>query len=111
MRIQVGNGSRESQTRENEAEAGAARAIGGWTRWLVDRLRSGPSRPPRLALIERIALAPRQSLSLVEADGRHFLVATSAEGGPAFFSLDPDPARLRIARRRQPSGGASRVSW
>jgi hypothetical protein len=35
--------------------------------------------------VERIALAPRQSLALVEAEGRRFLVATSAEGGRRFM--------------------------
>jgi hypothetical protein len=52
------------------------------------KLSSGRRAEPRLALLERIALAPRQSLALVEADGRRILVATSAEGGPAFYPLD-----------------------
>jgi hypothetical protein len=61
---------------------------GGLTGWLLGRLR-GTDRPrPRLELLERITLAPRQSLALVEAEGRRFLVATSAEGGPAFYALD-----------------------
>lgn len=58
---------------------------------------------PRLALVERIALAPRQSLALVKAEGRLLLVATSAEGGPAFYPLNPGPQR--VLQRR------SRVSW
>ena len=62
--------------------------IGGLAGWLLGRLR-GVRRPaPRLAVLERISLAPRQSLALVEADGRRFLVATSAEGSPAFYPLD-----------------------
>ena len=62
---------------------------------------------PRLMLVERIALAPRQTLALVEAEGRRILVATSAEGGPAFFVLDED-ARTgpRHETERRP-----RVSW
>jgi hypothetical protein len=106
MRIQVNDGNRGS-----DAEPGAVVAIGGWTKWLVDRLRAGVRRQPRLALIERITLAPRQSLSLVEADGRHFLVATSAEGGPAFFPLEPVPPRLKVSPGRRPPGRAARVSW
>jgi Flagellar biosynthesis protein, FliO len=43
---------------------------------------------PRLALVERITLAPRQSLALVEAEGRRILVATSADGASAFYPLD-----------------------
>jgi len=58
---------------------------------------------PRLALLERVALAPRHSLALVEAEGRRFLVATSAEGGPAFYALDSND---RSPRPRSP-----RVSW
>jgi flagellar biogenesis protein FliO len=67
--------------------------------WLLNRLRAGTVRRPRLELLERIALAPRQSLALVETEGRRFLVATSPEGAPAFYALD---------ERARP---AARVSW
>jgi hypothetical protein len=70
---------------------------------LLMRLRGVRPMQPRLELLERITLAPRQSLALVEAEGRRFLVATSTEGGPAFFALDSGP---RPALRR-----AQRVSW
>lgn len=78
-------------------------SAGGLAGFLLKRLR-GTRRPqPRLELLERISLAPRQSLALVEAEGRRFLVATSPEGGPAFYALDgvagPAPQR------------ATRVSW
>lgn len=78
-------------------------AAGGWTGWLLSRvlgrvmdralgrLRGQPRREPRLALVERIALAPRQSLALVEAEGRRILVATSADGASAFYPLDKWP--------------------
>ena len=86
---------------------------GGLTGWLLGRLRVARRPPPRLELLERIALAPRQSLALVEAEGRRFLVATSAEGGPAFYALDEgartagfNPAAARPASVRSP-----RVSW
>jgi flagellar biogenesis protein FliO len=59
--------------------------------WLLNRLRGARRGPPRLAVLERIALAPRQSLVLVEADGRRFLVATSPEGAPAFYPLHEPP--------------------
>ncbi len=67
----------------------------------------GTRRRARLELLERIALAPRQSLALVEADGRRFLVASSAEGSPAFYPLDA-AARLsaQAGTRRM-----ARVSW
>ena len=82
--------------------------VGGVAGWLLNRFRAGGNRRPRLELLERIALAPRQSLALVEAEGRRFLVATSPEGAPAFYALDErtSPARMRPAAR-----AAARVSW
>ena len=74
--------------------------LGGLAGWLWTRLRRNSRPRPRLALVERITLAPRQSLALVEAEGRRFLVATSAEGSPAFYPLE--------ARRK---AGRARVSW
>ena len=76
--------------------------VGGLGGWLLDRLRTASRAQPRLALLERIALAPRQSLALVEAEGRRFLVATSPEGAPAFYALDGAPrlADSRRSRRR-----------
>jgi flagellar biogenesis protein FliO len=74
---------------------------GGLAGWLLGRLRSGGHARPRLELLERISLAPRQSLALIEAEGRLLLVATSPEGAPAFYALD-EPAR----RKRN-----ARVSW
>lgn len=97
--------------------------VGGIAGWLIARLRGGERTPPRLALLERIALAPRQSLALVEAEGRRILVATSAEGGPAFYPLDENPRsdekpRLDGATRTSARGAARtvaqrqpRVSW
>jgi len=90
--------------------------VGGLTGWLIERLRGVSHRQPaRLELVERITLAPRQSLALIEAEGRRLLVATSPEGAPAFYSLDgnllssPAPQRSRSRSRRTPHAG--RVSW
>jgi flagellar biogenesis protein FliO len=91
---------------KRETDEGLA---GGLAGWLLGRLRSGGGRrQPRLELLERIALAPRQSLALVEAEGRRFLVATSPEGAPAFYALDE---RARPAATRPAAKGAVRVSW
>jgi flagellar biogenesis protein FliO len=82
---------------------------GGLAGWLLARLRRDFHPRPRLALLERIALAPRQSLALVEAEGRRFLVATSPEGAPAFYALDErkgQPGRDRAANTK-----GARVSW
>ncbi len=54
----------------------------------MGRLEGGVRRKPRLELLERLTLAPKQSLALVTADGQRILVATSAEGSPAIFRLD-----------------------
>lgn len=80
--------------------------VGGLAGWLLRRLRGGDRMQPRLAVLERVTLGPRQSLALVEADGRRILVAMAAEGGPAFFPLQ-ESAR-RMAPQRAPR--AARVS-
>jgi len=54
---------------------------------LFRRWRASAVRPARMALLERITLGPRQALLLVEADGVRLLVATSADGAPAFYPL------------------------
>jgi flagellar biogenesis protein FliO len=90
---------------------GGGAAIGGLAGWLMRRLRNRQRAEPRLALLERIALAPRQSLALVEAEGRRILVATSAEGGPAFYALDESvrPA-AHLAARRAPKLAPSKLA-
>jgi hypothetical protein len=83
---------------------------GGLAGWLLGRLRSGGHARPRLQLLERIALAPRQSLALIEAEGRRLLVATSPEGAPAFYALDEQtqPGGVRHSGSMRP---LARVSW
>jgi len=94
--------------------AGGTPVAGGLSGWLMKcgaAWFSGVRRPgPRLELLERIALAPKQSLALVEVEGRRFLVATSAEGSPAFFALDfaSRPSAACSSRAARP---VSRVSW
>lgn len=101
-------------------------AVGGLAGWLLERLRlgfgrglrrglgRGAQRAPRLALVERIALAPRQQLALVEAEGRRLLVATSPDGAPTFYALDGGEvvAGARATRPARRNGKpAGRVSW
>ena len=52
----------------------------------------------RLALVERIVLAPRQTLTLVEADGQRVLIATAHEGSPTFCLLDNSPRHTQRNR-------------
>jgi flagellar biogenesis protein FliO len=81
--------------------------LGGVASWLMGRLRGGQRVRPRLELLERITLAPRQSLALVEAEGRRILVATSPEGAPAFYPLDKRLQRFTGARGQR----LPRISW
>lgn len=77
--------------------------LAGWLLQQVrQRLKATAQAEPKLALIERITLAPRQSLALVEAEGRRFLVASSSESGPVFYALDgPREAGFRQANSRK----------
>jgi flagellar biogenesis protein FliO len=101
---------------------GGGPAIGGIAGWLIARLRPRPRAERRLELLERIALAPRQSLALVEAEGRKILVATSAEGGPSFYPLEErhtshaaaranEFGARRCARRGLAERSQPRISW
>jgi len=93
----------------NGTAAEKTKGTGGLAGWLLQRL-GGPSRPkPKLALVDRITLAPRQTLSLVEAEGRRLLIATSPEGAPAFYPLDD--LRPRTARSAENRGRIARTSW
>ena len=99
------------------------RESGGLVAWLIARLRSGPQareqRKSQLALLDRISLAPRQSLALVEAEGRRFLIGTSPDSGPVFYPLEGTPASIarptKVRANRTPVGArrsiAARVSW
>ena len=86
-----------------------SRTVPGLAGWLLARLRRGPGPGPRLVLRERITLAPRQTLALVDAEGRRFLVATSPEGAPAFYALD-ERGRGRVVNRVSAPSSA-RISW
>ncbi len=83
----------------------------GLAAWLMSRLRRNPQIQPRLALLERVTLAPRQSLALVEAEGRRFLIATSPEGAPSFYALDERAQRAPQRRQSPAARPAGRVSW
>ena len=75
----------------------------GLAGWLLARFNRQQRPQPRLELIEKIALAPRQSLALVEVEGKKFLVACSADSTPAFLEIAAG-ARVR-------GHSAGRVSW
>jgi hypothetical protein len=86
--------------------------VAGLAGWLLSRMRRTAQPKPRLVLLERITLAPKQSLALVDAEGRRFLVATSAEGAAVFYALDervPPGHRGGLGRGRAAS--SERASW
>jgi hypothetical protein len=103
------DGSKVMATMEMAATGSRRSKVGGLAGWLLDRLHRNSRPQPRLALLERISLAPRQSLALVEAEGRRFLVVTSADGAPAFCALD-DFRGAKAGKTFSTRTGA-RVSW
>jgi len=95
--------------RTEQGEEKGAR-VGGLAGWLLSCLRRAPRETRKLVLLERITLAPRQSLALIEAEGQRLLVATGAEGGTAIYALD---GRTGSQRPKQTIGSksAGRISW
>lgn len=73
---------------EKQLDRRTERRVRGVVGWVLDRLHPTARPRPLLAIVERIALAPRQSLVLVEAGGRRLLVATVPDRTPAFYPLD-----------------------
>jgi flagellar biogenesis protein FliO len=112
---------RDERREEGRLDAAAGKApLGGLAGWLLSKLRRAHRARPRLTLVERITLAPRQSLSLIEAEGRRLLVATSADGASAFYPLDEPGAASRptpalVSRRAhefsRTAKNAPRISW
>lgn len=86
----------------------AAPSVGGFAAWLLAKLRREGSGQQRLVVLERVTVAPRQFVALVEAEGKRLLVATSPDGVPAFYPLDGGNSIMRESRS-QPLKG--RVSW
>ncbi len=84
---------------------GSKPKLGGVAGWLLARFHREACGQPSLVLLERITLAPRQSLALIEADGHKLLVAIPPEGAPAFYALDCK------ARPCASSAARKRVSW
>lgn len=81
-------------------ESRATVAGGGLAGWLLGKLRGAQRVAPRLTIVERISLAPRQSLALIEAEGRRFLVATSQECAPCIHPLNPEAGNSANEARR-----------
>jgi|SRR6185503_9924816 len=54
---------------------------------ISERLRRRGNGGPRLAILERVAVAPKQTVALLEVEGEKLLVGTSQEGAPRFFRL------------------------
>ena len=90
---------------------GGTGTTGSLTGWLLSKLR-GEDRPrPQLTVVERITLAPRQSLALIEASGQRLLVATSADGTPAFYPVGSGGKLAEAQRKGLDRVSRGRVSW
>ena len=74
----------------------------GWVGWLLRRFERSSRPQPQLELLARISLAPKQTVALVQAEGCRLLVATSADGSPAFY-----PLSSALPTRKS----AARISW
>jgi flagellar biogenesis protein FliO len=55
--------------------------------WIYERIHRRAGGQARLAVVEKICFAPRQTLSLIEVDGERILVGTSQDGSPQFYPL------------------------
>jgi hypothetical protein len=105
------SGARNLNLGSNGQSRSGLRIAGGLTGWLLKRMR-GEGRPrPQLAVLERITLAPRQSLALIEAGGQRLLVATSADGTPAFYPVGVCPEQAARRSRSTERVSRGRVSW
>jgi hypothetical protein len=81
-------------------------------RWLFKRLQPSPARPAQMAVLERISLAPRQSLTLVEVQECKFLIVTSVEGISVVHPLGTGRIiSLRHSLRRFPRLSPSSDVW
>jgi hypothetical protein len=77
----------------------------------MKRLRAEKGARSRLKLMERITIAPRQTVALIEADGQRLLAACAPEGAPAIYPLRSgvDTRAQQCARRSVQR--KSRISW
>lgn len=75
---------------DHPAHRVGSRLGSGLTAWLARHFQASSSPPPQLSILARIALGPRQSLALVEAEGVHVLVGIASDGPPSFFPLAQD---------------------
>jgi hypothetical protein len=85
--------------------------VGGLTGWLLTKLRREGRPRPQLAVLERITLAPRQSLTLIETSGQRLLVATSADGTPAFYPVGGSGRQAAVRGKPPARVSLGRVSW
>jgi hypothetical protein len=70
---------------------GGDRSVSKWrgvTAWVFERIRRRSAMRSRMAVLEKISFAPRQSLALIEVDGERVLVGSSQDGSPQFYRLN-----------------------
>ncbi len=71
-------------------------AVGGLAWWVVRarglEVGSAFKQAPRLVVLQRVGLSPRNGLALVEVDGRPFIVVH----GDGFARIRPAPRRVRV---------------
>ena len=90
-------------TAEAGSRARAASRWGGWIyrfwlKWLEAFAPRQRSRPPLLAITEKLDLGPKKSLLVIACGERRFLVASGAETIAAMLEIRPDGPDLSGAR-------------
>ena len=85
------------QARNIRAERRAA-SWRGVKAWIYERIHRRAGGRSRLAVVEKICFAPRQTLSLIEVDGEMVLVGASQDGSPQFLRLTRS-SRSRTQKR------------
>lgn len=78
----------------------AGKRRSGLGAWLLERLQQRSVAEPRLRMLERIRVTPRQTMALIEADGERFLVAAGESGAPVVFPLK-EARRKTMQRNRR----------
>ena len=91
---------------------GLAGRLLGWLQGMWSgRVQAAQARP-RLAVLDRITLGPKQNVALVEVEGRRFLIATGPDGSPCFHALEQAGQALtpHLVRRSDQVGNEARVT-
>ena len=81
---------------------GPIRTILSWrsvTATIFERLSRRATAIPKMAVLERVNVAPRQFIALIDVEGEKLLVSASQNGSPRFFRLTASRGNGRSGER------------